>query len=314
MLGVLEDQEVLKSPLVSIGIPVFNGSRYIGKAIESVLVQSVSNFELIICDNASTDNTRDIVLEYSRNDKRIIYHRHNKNIPPVDNFIRVLGYARGRYFSWLAHDDHYDSDHYLESLIKKLFEGYDFVFPNANIMRLDPDGCIQPIRANVYKDMHRSNCSRYVMCKDFIRVYGKYHLGMQIYGVFDRKKLLILSSHYINACKHTLIFSEGKFLHHVFIELQSEYVASSHFNYVVHGENISAGQKKTPPVVFTAYVDYTMNVIRIYVTSNFHYSEKVRLITFIIKTHGFEIFRLGASVIKFFTSRTVDKIIAKTSD
>ncbi len=299
---ILDEQNESGTPLLSIGVPVFNGSRYIAKAIDSVLKQSMTNYELIICDNASSDRTKDIVQEYAYIDKRISYLRHDVSIPVVDNFLRVLNYSRGRYFSWLAHDDYYDSEHYLESLINKLLEGYDFVFPNSNIIRLDSDDCITQINANVYKDMHRSNCSKYVMCKDFVRVYGKYHLGMQIYGVFDRQKLLVLSPLYYNACKQTMIFSEGKFLHHIFMDLQCEYVASTYFNYAVHGNNMSARQ--SPKVVFSAYVHYTISVIRIYVTSDFRFGEKINLLSLILITHGLRMFRLGLSVIKKIVLRT----------
>ena len=58
---------------VSIGLPVYNGEKFIRNAIDSILSQSYKNFELIISDNASTDSTQEICLEYAKNDNRIKY-------------------------------------------------------------------------------------------------------------------------------------------------------------------------------------------------------------------------------------------------
>ena len=85
------------NPLVSIGMPTYNGSKYIRQALVSLINQSYRNFELIISDNASTDNTEAICKEYRRRDKRIKYIRQKKNIGPINNFNFVLKEAKGEY-------------------------------------------------------------------------------------------------------------------------------------------------------------------------------------------------------------------------
>ncbi len=92
-------------PKVSIGLPVYNGGRYLRSALESILRQDFCDFELIISDNASTDATRDICCEYSAKDSRIRYYRNEVNIGASGNFARVFELARGEYFKWAAHDD-----------------------------------------------------------------------------------------------------------------------------------------------------------------------------------------------------------------
>lgn len=67
-------------PRVSIGMPVFNAEKYIIAAIDSILAQTFSDFELIISDNASTDRTHEICKEYSAKDQRIHYYRNKKNL------------------------------------------------------------------------------------------------------------------------------------------------------------------------------------------------------------------------------------------
>lgn len=90
---------------VSVGLPVFNGQRFLRPCLDSVLGQSFADFELIISDNASTDATPDIVAEYARRDRRIRFERSDKNEGAAWNHRRVFGLARGRYFKWVGGDD-----------------------------------------------------------------------------------------------------------------------------------------------------------------------------------------------------------------
>lgn len=94
-----------KRGLVSIGLPVFRGERFIAEAIESVLAQTYTEFELIILDNASDDGTAAICERYAARDGRIAYQRNNATIGVSDNHNRVFRMASGEYFRWLAHDD-----------------------------------------------------------------------------------------------------------------------------------------------------------------------------------------------------------------
>jgi len=104
---------------VSIGLPVFNGERYLSETIESILKQTYSDFELIISDNASTDATKNICLHYANQDRRIRYFRNKTNIGAAKNFNRVFKLSAGIYFKWAAYDDLYASE-YLERCVEVL--------------------------------------------------------------------------------------------------------------------------------------------------------------------------------------------------
>jgi len=93
----------LTKPVVSVCIPCYEGAKFIRTAIESVLAQSFEDFELIIIDNCSTDDTEAIVGTY--NDQRIRFLRNDRNLGPEGNWNRCLAEARGRYFKLLPHDD-----------------------------------------------------------------------------------------------------------------------------------------------------------------------------------------------------------------
>src|SRR2546425_9420098 len=93
------------APQVSVGLPVYNGERYLAEALDSLLTQSYEDFELIICDNASTDRTGEIARSYAAKDKRVRYARNDKNLGAGGNFRRGFALASGEYFRWAASDD-----------------------------------------------------------------------------------------------------------------------------------------------------------------------------------------------------------------
>lgn len=137
---------------VSIGMPVYNGEMYIRGALESLLSQSFSDFELIISDNASTDKTGSICLEYASKDKRIRYIRQSANIGATTNFKFVFDEATSEYFMWAACDDvrsndfidvniNFLKDHmdYVASASPNVFEGGEIVNKNWVNFKLDGD-------------------------------------------------------------------------------------------------------------------------------------------------------------------------------
>lgn len=94
-----------KSPKVSVSIPTYNRQDYIGEAIDSVLQQTFTDFELIIVDNCSTDNTPEIIKKYALADKRIKYYRNEYNMGACSNINRAMLLARGEYVKLLFSDD-----------------------------------------------------------------------------------------------------------------------------------------------------------------------------------------------------------------
>ncbi|WP_010588151.1 glycosyltransferase family 2 protein [Schlesneria paludicola] len=110
----------MSTPLVSIGMPVYNGGETLRRALKSVLAQSEGNFEIILSDNASTDGvTQAICEEYARLDPRIRLTRQPENRGAIANFLWVVEHARGKYFMWAAHDDTWAKD-YVELLSRRL--------------------------------------------------------------------------------------------------------------------------------------------------------------------------------------------------
>ncbi|WP_179862377.1 glycosyltransferase family 2 protein [Longibacter salinarum] len=125
-------------PYVSIGLPVYNGETYVREAIESILSQTYENFELIISDNASTDDTGAICRRFASKDPRVHYRCNRRNLGAAPNFNRTLALARGAYFKWAAHDDFLEPT-YLEKCVEVLDADSSVVLcaPRTRVIRAD---------------------------------------------------------------------------------------------------------------------------------------------------------------------------------
>ena len=90
---------------LTIGIPVYNGEKFLVEKITSILNQDFINFELIISDNGSTDSTKEICNSFAIKDERIRFFSHKNNSDMNWNFNFILKEAKGKYFMWTAVDD-----------------------------------------------------------------------------------------------------------------------------------------------------------------------------------------------------------------
>jgi glycosyltransferase involved in cell wall biosynthesis len=129
------------APRLSIGLPVYNGEKYLSESLDALLGQTYEDFELIISDNASTDSTQDVCRQYARNDARIRYVRQPRNIGCAPNHNFVIGEARGELFKHASHDDLYARD-LLQRCIEALDEHPQVVLAHSWSAVIDPSGAI----------------------------------------------------------------------------------------------------------------------------------------------------------------------------
>lgn len=90
---------------VTVGMPVYNGAKHIAAALDSILAQTHADFELVVADNASTDDSVQIVERYVARDPRVRLVRHASNIGAARNWNSLVPLARGRYFKWASSND-----------------------------------------------------------------------------------------------------------------------------------------------------------------------------------------------------------------
>lgn len=173
----------MKLHKISIGLPVYNGEKYLTDAIESILSQTYEDIELIICDNASTDGTRDICEEFKKYDNRIKYKRNHNNIGAANNFNLAFRYAQGKYFRWMAHDD-ICAPTYLEECEKVLTQDDSIILCHSDVRFIDEKS---DIIYNDYKPLSFAN-SKYPS-KRFKELIDLKHWCIDIFGLIRKEAL-----------------------------------------------------------------------------------------------------------------------------
>lgn len=188
-------------PRVSIGMPVYNGEPFIREALDSLLAQTFNDFELIISDNGSMDETEVICHEYAEKDKRIRYIRQPYNHGAIANFQFVLDEAVGDYFMWAAADDLQEPD-FIDLLVTALDKDPSLVcvmsdvknigeaITNSGSVSVLDDIRIEKVRQNwpqVRRQFFRNPTSNIFFC---------------IYGLFRRNKLKNIDLSYRNLHKY----------------------------------------------------------------------------------------------------------------
>ena len=124
--------------LVSIVMPAYNAEKYIGAAIDSVIAQTYQNWELIVVDDCSTDNTAEIVTEYMKKDERIKYHKLEKNSGAAVARNTAVEIAQGKYMAFLDSDDVW----FPEKLSKQIYfmEENNYIFTCTSYTKIDEEG------------------------------------------------------------------------------------------------------------------------------------------------------------------------------
>ena len=129
-------------PRISIGLPIYNEETYLQKTLESILGQDYQNFELIISDNASSDNTPEICQEYTHKDDRIRYCPNPTNIGASGNFKKVVELAQGDYFVWVSGHDLWHPQ-FLSHCVEVMSQDESIVLCHPQAMWIDTDS--QPL-------------------------------------------------------------------------------------------------------------------------------------------------------------------------
>jgi glycosyltransferase involved in cell wall biosynthesis len=129
-------------PRISVGLPVFNGERYLAESLESLRTQTLTQIEVIISDNGSTDSTVDIAEDYCRQDSRFRLIRQPTNRGGAFNHNFVIDEARAPYFKWASHDDVCESA-MLEKLVDALEANPQAALAYSDVQYIDAEGKAQ---------------------------------------------------------------------------------------------------------------------------------------------------------------------------
>jgi glycosyltransferase involved in cell wall biosynthesis len=168
-------------PLVSIGLPTYNGGRYLAQSLEALLKQDYPNWELLISDNCSTDGTGDIARAYAARSDRVRYVRHETNLGARGNFNFVLREARGAYFMWAADHDLWEPT-FISRCVEALEADPTAMLAYSQCLMIDEDGA--PIE-KIDDGFDFASPSALYRYKHILW----YNIGSKIYGLARREPL-----------------------------------------------------------------------------------------------------------------------------
>lgn len=127
-------------PKLTVGMPVYNGENYLAEALRAVLGQTLTDFQLVISDNASTDSTEAIIREMTKDDPRVVFLRQTVNLGAAPNYnVAFETSAPSDYFIWVAHDD-VPHERYFEACVAALDADPEAVLAFSRARRIGPDG------------------------------------------------------------------------------------------------------------------------------------------------------------------------------
>jgi glycosyltransferase involved in cell wall biosynthesis len=164
---------------VSIGLPVYNGARFLPRALDALLAQQGISFEILVSDNASTDATRDIAERYAQRDSRIRVWRSPSNLGIDANFARVLDAAVGTYFMWAACDDWW-APQFVRKLVTALEQHPDAAVAMSAVERVDESG--HPV--DVVRFAGPSDPSQLTSWQLAMRIAGSRPYHLFVYGLY----------------------------------------------------------------------------------------------------------------------------------
>jgi len=178
------NSEKENNPIVTIGLPVFNGEKLLKKRLDSIISQTFSDFKVLISDNDSTDNTQKICYDYLSKDSRIEYFRQEKNIG-MNNFWFLLDEAKSKYFVWAAVDDWW-LPQFLEKNVKILESNNKFV---GSISKIEYDDMnhVKTKSPKFSKIKKYYSYDEYPKSPDFenrVKFYLRLNRGENIYSIF----------------------------------------------------------------------------------------------------------------------------------
>lgn len=237
----------MTNPFISIIVPIYNSENYIRKCIDSILKQTFKNYELLLIDDESSDNSKTICDMYASDDKRIrVFHKPNGGASSARNY-GILK-SRGGFLTFIDSDDWIDEEHL--NLMVKLVSSYDWIMVGMKYIR---NGVINEIRG-VTSNLVASTP------QEFDNYYNKFpQLG------FVTNKLY--NANFIR--KYNIFFSEDTHVHEdrLFNIEYSQYISNAimlpenTYNYIDDNLNSLTHQKLTPPYMFVITANHMNKLI-----------------------------------------------------
>lgn len=207
----MKEQE---NPLVTFGIPVYNGEKHIGLSIEAILNQDYENVKVVVCDDGSTDGTAEACREYCKKDERVEFHGNPDNVGASSNFNRLFRKIETEYFAFLPHDD-LIAPNFVSTLLPVLKNDPQVIVACGGLRHVDEHGKPLPGTETVFPEAFGkdsfSPVERAIRRFNNVGTSGIYWLGLHRRSNFGKTKLCLPGIHTCHATVVTELACQGPF-------------------------------------------------------------------------------------------------------
>jgi glycosyltransferase involved in cell wall biosynthesis len=187
---------------LTIGLPVRNGARYLGEAIDSIRKQEFTDFEVLVADNASTDETGDIVRAVVEADSRFRYVRHERNIGLIQNWNYLFAHTDSKLFAWMGADDRSDPRLY-DRCVKMLAARPDASGAFGQSGKIDSEGNMYDLAPEPARGDHPDPVVRFADFASYTR-----HQCQMCFAVWRREALAKVRPMMLFPGSDRLLFAE----------------------------------------------------------------------------------------------------------
>ena len=170
-----------KSPLVSVGIPVYNGEKIIKKSLQSIFKQTHKNLEIIIIDDNSSDSSFEILKKITYRKKNTKLFKNKKNMGISYTYSRLVRLAKGKFFLWNPQDDS-RSENYIQICLAEFSEDKNIVLCQGNVQVAYKNRIYHENRIDSYSGI-KNDFER-------LKIFSRNFCDTTVYGLIDRHKLL----------------------------------------------------------------------------------------------------------------------------
>lgn len=176
-------------PVLTVGVPVYNGERYLAQALAGIRAQTFADFRVVIADNASTDGTEEIARTAAAEDDRITYLRRDRNLGLVANWNGVFAGTSGEFFAWHSADDLAHPECY-ETCLRLLRDHPDAAAACTEIELIDSSGRRLGPDAERIRSDDADRATRFVELASF-RHYCQFYYGVFRRSMLERTSLML---------------------------------------------------------------------------------------------------------------------------
>ena len=249
--------------MISIALASYNGSKYIHEQIDSILNQTYQDFELIICDDCSTDNTWQILEEYVQKDSRIRIYKNETNLGFKKNFEKAISLCQGEYVALSDQDDIWMENH-LEVLLKNIA---NYSISCGNSLLIDKDGNSMKMKLNENEKFFYIEMSKFI--------YRSLLMGNCLQGAN-----MLMPTKFVKKClpiPQSVLYHDAWFAACACLENGISYTLDVINQYRQHGNNVTFDTHNQSKRTFFQKLKSKFNVVKNgSETDRFHYVEELK--------------------------------------